>query len=507
MASALALSTLAASTAWAQGKGKEADDKCKIDFGGNDQVRSAYNNITVLQISQSKPDDAKKKLKNAISALTSKPESDFGKDKLARDFTLGEALVMWYQQPGEPAVAKRGDLGYASGDKEATVDLLAAADSAFTTVETAMPDCADKTGIFRQQAWAKLINQVGPLINADNVDSATKVLNQSLTIYRGSPFSYYFQGQIAQRKNDWPAASEAYAKAAQLATPEEAAKDSNIANIREYSAFSAAYAQLKAAQGASGDQQKEGMKKAADLYRAYLKEFPNGANAQPAQAGLTAALQASGDSTSLASLWQEMLANPSRYTDAQLFDAGTQAFSQNKLDMAVQLMEAGQKANPYLRAGLFNLANAYWKNNQFDKMLSVAQQLTELDPNNPDNYQLVAIAYQGQAKAAKDPKAKKALNDSVSKYVTESEKVPVKISFSEFTHDGDKYKVAGTAENLGSTPKNDSIKVEFLDKSGNVVATQSAPLALGPKETKPFTVEADGSSIAAFRYAPIRTTK
>ena len=367
---ALAASAMLAAGAAAQKKtDKPADDKCKIDFGGNDQVRSAYNTITLLQIGSKNPDDARKKLKTAISSLTSK--SDFGKDQNARNFALGQALVTWYQLPGSTPTATAADLGY--GGQSGSVNLLAAADSAFTSVETANPDCADNASVFRQQPWAKLINQVGPLVSAEKLDSATTMLNQAMTIYRGSPYDYYFQGQIAQRKNDWPTAATAYGKAVSLVTPEMAAKDSNAAGVKEFSEFSAAYAQLRQAQALSGPQQQDAMKKAAEGYRAYLKDYPSGANAQPAQAGLTAALKASGDTASLASLWKDMQASPTKYTDTQLYDAGTQAFTANQYPMAVALMELGRQQNPYLRPGLFNLANAYWENSQLDKMLDVAE--------------------------------------------------------------------------------------------------------------------------------------
>jgi tetratricopeptide (TPR) repeat protein len=503
IASAVTLALLTTGTAGAQrdDKSKAGDDKCNIDFGHNDQVRSAYNNVTLLQIGTSKPEDAQKRLKSAVAALTSKP--DYGKDQLARNFVLGQALVLWAQQPGIAPTARRADLGYET-NKDATVDLLAAADSAFRSVETAIPECAEKTAMFRQQPWVPLINQVGPLINSGNLDSASAVLARSMVIYRDSPYTYYFKGQIAQQKSDWPAAVEAYSKAVELAPPEAAAKDSNLASIREYTKFSTAYAQLRAAQAMSGEEQKAAMRKAAELYQAYLKEYPQGANAQPAQAGLTAALQSAGDTASLASLWAEMQANPSRYSAEQLYDAGAQAFAANQFQTAVRLMELGQKANPFLRAGLFNLANAYWKNNQFDKMLPVTRQLVQIDPNNPDNYQLVAIAFQGLEKAATDPKERKVLGDSVTKYVTASEKLPVRVTFSEFTHDGSKCKLAGSVENLRSAPTKTSLTVEFLDQAGKVVATQTAPLALGPKETKPFSLDADGASIVAYRYAEIK---
>ncbi|HEU4643918.1 MAG TPA: hypothetical protein VFS44_15825 [Gemmatimonadaceae bacterium] len=498
-----ALGVLDASAAQAQGKNqKGGDDKCAIDFGSSDQVRKAYNNLTVLQLGAGKnPDDAKKKLRDAVSGLTTNP--DRIKDQQARNFALGQALVAWADLPGQPPVAKRGDLGYAT-DPNGTIDILAAADTAFRAVEQANPDCADKTGVFRQQAWAPMINAIGPLINDNKVDSAEAVLDRSLVIYRGSPFSYYFKGQIAQRKEKWADASAAYQKSVELATPELAQKDSNVANIREYSEFAAAYSALRDAQAQSGAQQQAGMKKAADLYRAYLKDNPNGPNAKQAQAGLSVSLQASGDTASLGQMWSDMVANPSRYTDAQLFDAGTQAFSANNIKMAVQLMALGEQANPWLRGGLFNLANAYWKDNQFDKMLPVTRKLLEIDPDNPDNYQLVAIAYQGQAKATKDLKAKRALNDSVSKYVIAGEKLPVRVSFTEFTHDSSKAKLVGSVENLGTAAKSSTLTVQFLDKGGNVVATQSAPIKVDPKKTQDFTLTADGQNIVAFRYAPVK---
>src|SRR5512146_3230279 len=172
IACSLALGALGASAATAQGQDnkKNGDDKCAIDFGSSSQVRDAYNNITILQLTKGKPDEAKKKLRSAVSALTTNP--DRIKDQVARNFALGQALVAWYDLPGEPPVAPRGDLGYAS-DQNATVDILAAADTAFRAVEQANPECAEKTAVFRQQPWAQLINQVGPLLNDNKVDSAS----------------------------------------------------------------------------------------------------------------------------------------------------------------------------------------------------------------------------------------------------------------------------------------------------------------------------------------------
>jgi hypothetical protein len=497
----LVWSAFAVPGAAAQKNDKQAAaGKCNINYGSNDQVNSAHNQVTVLQLSSGKPDDARKKIKTAVTALTSK--SDFGKDQVARNAVLGQALVAWFDTPGSPPVASGADLGYPASTGQ--VDVLAAADSAFTAVETAQPECADEMEIYRQQPWARLVNQLGPLINGNKDDSAQVVLNHAITIYRASPYNYYFQGQLAQRKKDWTTAATAYAKATALSTPELAAKDTSVKAVKEFSEFSAAFAQLQAAQALSGTQQQEAMKKAADLYRLYLKDYPQGENAQPAQAGLTVALKASGDTASLAQMWKDMIADPTKYTDAQLFDAGTQAFTAQQYATAVQLMEDGQKSNPYLRAGLFNLANAYWKNNQFEKMQPVADTLTKIDPDNPDNYQLLAIAYQGMQKAATDPKQKKALSDSVNTYVTAGDKLPVHVQFTEFTHDGEKYTLKGSMQNASTKPVTAALNVKFLDKTGQVVTSQSTSVQLAPNETKSFTVNPVGGSIAAYRYDPVK---
>lgn len=499
---ALALSALAATAVAAQDTEEaKVGDACNMETVSSGDIKDAYNTVTILQLGKSDPDDAKKKLRDAVKDLTSK--SDYGDDQLQRNLVLGSALVMWADQPSQPPVASGADLGYENG-KEANVDLLATADSLFTTVETASPTCKDQTEFYRQKPWAQLINQVGPLINTDNLDSADAILARSLVIYRESPFSYYFKGQIDQRKEDWKSASVAFEKAAALATPELAASDSNIANVREFSEFAHAFAVFRQAQSATGEEQKAGMKQAATLYRTYLKDFPDGPNSQPARAGLTAALQTAGDTESLASMWSDMAADPSRYSAEQLYDAGVQAYSAEKYETAVQLMELGEKGNPYLRGGLFNLANAYWKNNQFDKMVPVARKLTQIDPDNPDNYQLVAIAYQGLGKASSDAKAKKSYSDSVSKYVVASDKLPVRVTFKGFTHDSTSHKLEGTVENLGTAAKNVSLAVEFLDNTGKVVDTQTAPLSLEAKESAPFTLTAAGEGIVAYRYQPVK---
>ncbi|HXY30149.1 MAG TPA: hypothetical protein VEI06_05525 [Gemmatimonadaceae bacterium] len=488
-------------------KAPAPDDKCKIPTDHPDEVKSAAGSVAITQLG-GKPDAQQKNLKNAIGQLTLRPEK-YKDNQIGHDFVMGQALVLWSLQPNQPPVAKKGDIGYLS-DKDQQVDLLAAADSSFTAVEKANPECAAQTSIYRQQPWGKLISPVGTLINNNQLDSASKLVDRSKVIYRSSPYTYYYDGQIAQKKNDLGAASDAYAKAADLAKQQlerdSAAgtpRDSNVASVREYSLFSAGYATQKSADKLTGEAKSAQLAKAAGYYKSYLAAYPNGPNAATAQNNLTMALKASGDTAALAGQWDDMLKNPGKYSSIQLYDAGTAAFTAGKIDQASKLMDAARAGNPWLRAGLYNAANVYWKAGQYDKMLPVSQRLVQIDPNNPDNYQLAAIAYQALAKdSSVKGTAKKAYADSAMGIYDQGEKVTVRVALN-LVLEGTKRTVQGTVENKGTAPKSVTLKVDFIDGQGSVVATQSQPLQLAPKEKKDVSLQADGASIVGFKYAPI----
>lgn len=486
-------------TAGAAAQSKPQEGKCDIPLSDPSSVKNAFSAITIAQMGKN-PEDARKRLQGAVKDLTK--EEDHSRNPVGYNYTLGQALVLWSLQPGVSATMSRATVGYQT-NPQGTVNLLAAADSALTVVESTSPDCTGQTEGIRMQAWAPLINQVGGLINDNKIDSAKAVLTRANAIYRGSPYNYYFVGNLAQRDSDFVAAADAYRKVLTLATPEAVAKDSNVAAIREYAAFSVGYATLTHAAALPANQQAAEMTKAADAYRAYIKEYPQGSDVAAARAGLTTALQHSGNSDALKGMWAEMTANPGNYSAGQLYDAGAEAFRADDFQDAAKLMEAGHQVNPYVIAGLFNMANVYWKMNDFDKMADVSRQLLGLHPNDPDNWQLLAIAEQGMAKATKDPKLKKARNDSVVKVLTKGNSLPVTIKFSRASAADSSYQVAGQAENLLAKAGTYTIKFEFLDKGGNVVTSKETTVSLAPKATQDFTVQAAQPGIVAFRYAPI----
>jgi tetratricopeptide (TPR) repeat protein len=223
----------------------------------------------------------------------------------------------------------------------------------------------------------------------------------------------------------------------------------------------------------------------------------------------------SGDKESATKLFDEMVANPDKYTDTQLFEAGVGAARADQPEPAAKLFEAGLKKNPYSRDGLFNLGATLSTAEKWDELPPVLSKLIEVDPENPDNYRLWALYYQGKAKALKplaekkpdtDPnvKAWQSANDSLLKYFKRFQEAPVKVAFSMFSHDGAKHVLSGLVENMSDASKAYTLKFDFLDSSGNTVTSKEVAVPeVGAKASKSFRVEVEGPGIVAFKYAPL----
>jgi tetratricopeptide (TPR) repeat protein len=495
VASAVAASPLIAQKQVKPASGAAATS-CSIATDKPDEVKSAMNSLTVAQLG-GRPEDQQKRLKAAVTSLTGNP-SKFKSNQAGHDLVLGQALVRWVAMYPDSTTVNKGSIGYTDG-KDQSIDLLAAADTLFTSVEKSNPDCISEVANYRTEGMRPYAIHASSLINTDSVAQAEAVVNRLKVIDSKSPISLYFQGMVAQRKKDPAASAELFAKGL-AAMPADVGADSNLKAALE---LGAAQMTRVAASTATGEQKKAGMLKAADYYRMFIADFPKNSNVPDAQQGLAASLSASGDTQSVGKLWDDMLATPANYTAAQLYDAGTQAFTMNQFAPAAKLMNAAQLKNPWLRPGLYNAANVYWKAGDFDRMLATSKKLTQIDPNNPDEYQLLALAYQGKSKATKDPKIIKAYNDSLNAAFAASEKIKTKVTFDAFAIGSPKPVLTGTVENVSDAPQKGTLKVQFVNDAGIPVSTQTTDFALGPKEKKPFSVTGDGAAIVAYKYEPI----
>ena len=476
-----------------------AQGRCDINLDGPRQVKNALKNLTLAQVG-GKPEDSKKRVRSAVEALTENPEKS--DNPVGRQYLLGQALIWWASQPGTPERVRRGELGFKT-NPGAVIDVLAAADSNFTAVERAKPACAEETRQHRWPLYGKLVDQATALIDANKLDQAGALLKRARMVYRESPYAYYYEAILAQRRNDNAAALAGFRRALELATPEIAAKDSGVAAVREQSMFHVGLTAFNQATALQGAEQAGLMREAAASFQAYLKAYPTGANVPAAQTGLSRAITQAGDTAAAAALYKGMLAEPAKYSEEQLFEAGGNAFQTGNKEEAAQLFSHGLEKNPYYRPALFNLANTYFALERWEDMLPVARKLVEVDPNNPDNWQLLAIAHEGLSKKAASPKERRVHMDSVRTSLTTSNNLPVRVSFSQFERSGSTHTLAGTIENVSGKNKDYTLKFEFLDRQGNVVTTQETQVSVPAKGKKDFRVQVTQDGVAAFRYARV----
>jgi tetratricopeptide (TPR) repeat protein len=508
----------------------QTQDSCKLVLDTPDDVKDAASQLTFAGMQASNPAKSKEYLGKAVGKLTYKADR-YSKNPMGQEFMLGQSLVLWTKVPGTTPVMKKGDLGF-STDKDQTIDLLHAADSLFSNVEKEFPKCQGETDDFRRQAWGPYITKVGPLINANNIDSASKLLDQSLVIYRGSPFSYYFKGQIEYRRDQFAQASTSFEQAQTLAVP-MLATNSDLPGIAEYSSFFAGYSAEKAAMIATGADQAALYKRAATLLAKNLKDYPCGRFSENAETTLFSALSATNDTVGMRTQLTAMTTETKPCSDMWWYNAAREASEMDAMPIAVQLADKAVAYSPW-SAGLGNAAGVYLKAKEFTKLLPVAARLTQIAPNSQDDWDLLALGYQGAAAAATVPATKQAYKDSLLVAYNAGQKNAVHVRVSEFSMDGTKRLAGGYVELVDNNPANQpvkpakkgaakgaksaassapaassmgpkqvTIKMDFLDQAGAVVASQSTTVTAKVGEQTKFSMTADGDKIVGYRYAPI----
>lgn len=482
---AVALALVASSAAGAQAS------SCRINDSSPYQLNSAkvYLNKVRGSGKETEKDD---RLRDAIRVITEEPEKI--KNDLGREWHLSQALYLWAKRSPSKPVATRGELGYTTRANE-QVDLLVAADSAFSAVEARAPQCADSVERFRRDLWTPIINAAIQL-TATDPDSAEKLANRSLVIFRGAPHAYNLLANLSVQRGDKATMIPRLRKVIEASGTDTANRDMRLAAL-----YNLGVALTTSAEAATGAEKTRLFGEAKATFEAYLKEKPDDTNAQ---AALARALQATGDTAAVANIFGEMLANPSAYTEIQLFEAGVGAARAKRTEDAARLFEAGLQRNAHHRDALYNLANMYMSLGDGEKMLPVTRRLIAVDPSNPNNWTLLAASYQQLAKDESNAAKKKALNDSVVKYIEKGENLPVAVTFSAFDHNGATHRLVGSVENRSAAEKTFKARFEFLDAEGKVVATKEQ--SIGPvaaKASSQFEVVVEQSGIVAFRYAPL----
>ncbi len=425
---------------------------------------------------------------------------DTGNDNpTARNYLRGEAYILYLSQPKTPAIVQRSALGLTT-NPTATIDLFVAADSSFSIVEKASPECVPVVTQWRQQRpWLNTLNAAINALNSNQLDSAELFAKRSLLLDRHAPYAYSVLGSVAQNRKDLPAANEYWKQA--LAA---AGTDTTYADVRTKTMYEIASAASDRAESATGAAKRAAAREAIKPWQDYLGVANNDLLLADAIDNLSHMYVLAGDSASVPTVYAPMLANPSKYGELALVHAGVVATRNGRQADAAKLFDAALAQNPYSRDAINNLAATYIQTNEFAKAFPLIDKLVAMDPSNPDNPLLYAFAYQGLYKGTKDKKLQKTYTDSLVYWNNKSENAPVKVTVTEFSRRAAETQLAGTVENRSTTGKTYTVNVDLLDKSGNVIDTQTVTVGpVAPKSSKTFRITSTKGGAYGYRYKPL----
>jgi len=473
-----------------------AGPTCEIDNGRPQAIARATFSMARAQ-SAAKTGNASKDLHD-IMGLMSDP-SIAKENPVGRAYILGQAYILLLDQPGITPITTRSSIGLTT-DPTGTIDLFAAADSAWRVVEASSPGCATVGQQWRQQKpWLTVTNQAINALNANKLDSAEYYARRALILDRTAPYSYSVLASIAKAKKDYPTATEYWKK-----TLAAVGTDTAFNDVRDRTLYDVAYATSERAGAASGAEKKTMAHDAIAAWNDLLAHSTDDMQNTAAVLSLAKMYIAAGDSVSIPKLYAPMIAQPARYGENTLMQAGVVASQYKHPEDAATLFSAVLARNPYQRDALNNLAASYIFTNQYDKVFPIVTRLTDLDPSNPDNWMLSAYGYAGLLKSTKAGPQNKKYTDSLVFYNTKADKMPVKLSVTEFSRTADATTLAGTIENKGTVAKTYPLSVDFLDRTGQVLFTETVSVGpVPPKGSQEFKIKSAKGGVAAYRYKPL----
>ena len=473
-----------------------AGPTCEIDNGKPQAVARATFSMARAQAAL-KTGSAVKDLRDVVSLVSPAPVEK--ENPIGRAYLLGQAYILLLDQPGITPIVTRSTIGLTT-DPTGTIDLFAAADSAWRTVEASSPGCAALGQQWRQQKpWLTVTNAAINALNANKLDSAEYLAKRALILDRTAPYAYSVLASVAKSKKDYPAASDYWKK-----TLAAIGTDTAFNDVRDRTLYDAAYVTAERADAATGAEKKTLAREAINAWGELLAHSNDDTQGTAAVLSLARLYIAAGDSANIPKLYAPMIAQPARYGENTLMQAGVVASQYKHPADAAAIFGAVLARNPYQRDALNNLAASYIFTNQYDKVFPIVTRLTDLDPSNPENWMLSAYAYAGLLKATKAGPLNKKYTDSLVYYNGKADKMPVKVQFTEFSRTSEGTTLAGTIENKGTIGKTYPLTVDFLDRTGKVVFTETVSVGpVAPKSSKEFRIKSATGGAAAYRYKPL----
>ena len=202
---------------------------CDIDESKPQTVARATFSMTRAQAAL-KSGNAARDLRDVIASLNA--PSAKNENPVARAYLLGQAYVLLLDQPGISPITTRSSIGLTT-DPNGTIDLFAAADSAWTVVEASSPACVAIGKQWRQQKpWLAVTNAAINAVNANKFDSAEAYAKRALILDRTAPYAYSVLASVARNKKDYATAAGYWKK-----TLEAAGTDTTFSDVRDRALF------------------------------------------------------------------------------------------------------------------------------------------------------------------------------------------------------------------------------------------------------------------------------
>lgn len=440
------------------------------------------------------PDEGGKGIRDGMKNVFDKATAQ---NAVGRDYLAAQYMVMAIEFGGE--VQTRGNLNM-PGDKNAQIDLVVAADSLLTIVETAKPACKEEISQWREyKPFAGRVQAAYKALQANLLDSAEKSASRALILSKSAPQPYDVMWRVLQAKND----EEGVVKYLNIAI-EKLAGDTANGKVRANLMFNLGRMQGDYAAKATEPRKGQLYKGSAATYLRVIKDYPAAEEAPFAINGISVAWALTKDSTAALQVLETVKPNIDKMGDIALAQAGVVATRLNRGSEAANLFKAATNANPYSRDYLYNYAATLFDLKRSTDMLPVVGRLLALDPTNPDNVMLYAYAYKGLADSTKDAATKKAYGDSAVVYSNKSDAMKAKVIYTSLDRGKENTQLQGEVENRDKAAKSFTIDFEFIDIKGAVIEKKSVTVGpVAPNASAAFNVEIAKGGVAGVKYAPL----
>jgi len=490
---AVALMVVAAAPCALRAQQASSPAECHLNYRSNFRLNGAQMHLSVADQSsyeadkQHRADDALRVLTDAANAGSG------GGDPLTLWFLMGRAYAIKHDLVGADSSWRRAE-GFADAACKAEIARL------------------------RHNEAVPIVSAAVDAMQAEHWDSALTAFRRGLLINPSDPSVFVNMGSIYLQLNQDDSAIVYFRRAG------HAASDARTEDMRATALFNAGRIAERASNWLLAD----------SIYHEYLQMRPRDAQARASLAGVLGRLGRQSEATAI---YDSMLANADSLSSFDLFDTGVALFRQAYADTAradsaaqralygkaAHAFELGLHKNPYLRDGIYNLTNAYLAMDDTMNALAAAKRLVAVDGQNSQSlrllaasYQRVAAGYLAQYRAAQTSRDTatlrrvrpilQAYQDSTVTTLSRSDSLPFEVQISQFQPGDSSATVHGAVQNRGSSDHPAmSLTIEFLDQSGELIASQSVsvpPLgALGGAGSRyDFQVTGTGPGIVAYRY-------